>query len=97
MSEQSWHQWGRNTLLGVAKEVGIQGTRLAAYTNVTDGGPERKIEQALASWVQVEAATAANARRNSTEPIKVISTSGGFSINAKHLVLQVHSCTHTSS
>ena len=74
--------------------VGIQGTRLAAYTNVTDGGPERKIEQALAAWVQVEAG---HSTQHGLEPIKVISTSGGFSINAKQLVLQVHSCTHTSS
>ena len=49
---ESWGLWGRNVLLGAAKEIGIQGTRLAAFTQLTDGGPGKKVEQALDQWVR---------------------------------------------
>ena len=59
---ESWGLWGRNVLLGAAKEIGIQGTRLAAFTRVTDGGPGKKVEQALDRWVrQQEHASGATA------------------------------------
>ena len=80
--EKSWTQRGRNFLLGAAKEVGIQGSRLAAYTNLTDQSIEEQIESLLADWVHV------SAQSGKTERIKVTSVSGGFEINAFNLVLQ---------